>query len=311
MQPRLTAAILLHLALLGVAHETRRGLIRKLGAEASGSLSPSACETGHMSDAVAVASLADGKPCTVVPAGSCDTPLADAFVGEHGLCNTAELAQAFSDGTCLVYGVGIADNWEFEKDMARNGCEVHAFDPTIAKPPTEEPSLKNLHFHRWGLAGETQRNGTHQVRGTLDGAKVTQQPMFTLADMMAELGHTGRKLTVLKIDCEGCEWASLSVVPAALWNQVGQMSLELHFSDGLMLDSAQQVHNAAKVANALRDTGFTKWRPDIREGWPWHRHLLPELLAAGMPSGFCCRLAGFYRPDAVTPLLNPYEERNK
>lgn len=253
------------------------------------------CAAGNVSDAVMVASLADSKPCSFIPPGVCDVPLADAAIGEHGLCTTKELQQAFKDGSCLVYGVGIADNWEFEKAMAKHGCEVHAFDPTIKKPPTDESKLTNLHFHRWGLAGLTERTGTHDVRGTLSGAKVTSQPMFTLEDMMKELGHTGRKLTVLKVDCEGCEWNSLSVVPTELWSRIGQMSLELHFSDGLMLDSPAQVHKAAKLATAIQAAGFTRWRPDIREGWPWHRQLLPELLNAGMPKGMCCRLGGFYR----------------
>jgi hypothetical protein len=209
------------------------------------------------------------------------------------------MTQALKDGTCLVYGVGIADNWEFEKAMAKRGCEVHAFDPTIAKPPTDEPDLPNLHFHRWGLAGRSDHDGKHEVRGTLSGKTTTKQPMFTLMDMMKELGHTGRKLTALKVDCEGCEWESLSAIPAKLWSNIDQMSLELHFSDGLMVNSTEQVHNAAKVALAIKDSGFTKWRPDMREGWPWHRNLRPELLEAGMPKGMCCRLAGFYRADKM------------
>jgi len=309
MQPRFIVVLFIHLASIVVGHtlNSRNSLLVRQEVRSSHSVAPvslsaaSECSAGKTSDATMVASLADpdGKPCNFMPRGQCTSVLGDASIGEHGLCNTAELKQAFNDGTCLVYGVGIADNWEFEKAMARHGCEVHAFDPTIAKPPTEEPSLTNLHFHRWGLSGVTERNGTHQVRGTLDGSKTTVQPMFTLADMMKELGHTGRKLTVFKVDCEGCEWNSLSVIPTELWSRIGQLSLELHFSDGLMLDSAEQVHKAAKVATALQSAGFTKWRPDIREGWPWHRHLLPELLAAGMPNGFCCRLAGFYRENAI------------
>lgn len=253
------------------------------------------CMPGNITDAVMVASMADGKPCSVVPEGKCQKVLSDASIGEHGLCQTDVLMNALENGNCLVYGVGIADDWNFEKAMAKRGCEVHAFDPTIDKPPTDEPSLPNLHFHRWGLAGKTEHDGTHEVRGTLSGKKTTTQPMFTLEDMMRELGHSGRELTVLKVDCEGCEWNALPVVPSTLWSKIDQMSLELHYSDGLMLDTTEQIHKAATLAGELHKQGFVKWRKDIREGWPWHRHLLPDLLAAGMPAGFCCRLAGFYR----------------
>lgn len=269
---------------------------RSLGFPRTSMAETSTCAAANLTDASLVAALADGKPCNYIPAGVCKQPFLDSQIGEHGLCNTSSLKQSLENGKCLVYGIGIADNWEFEKAMAKHGCEVHAFDPTIDKPPTLEPTLPNLHFHRWGLAGQTEQKGTHQVRGTLSGKTTTKQPMFTLSDMMKELGHEGRKITVLKVDCEGCEWASLSAVTPELWSRIGQMSLELHFSDGLMVDSEQQVHKAAQVALAIQNAGFSKWRPDIREGWPWHRNLRPELIEAGMRKGFCCRLAGFFRP---------------
>merc|ERR1712192_166112 len=134
-----------------------------------------------------------------------------------------------------------------------------------------------------------------QVRGTLDGATVSRQPMFTLPDMMTRLGHKDRHLNVLKVDCEGCEWASLGVLPASFWQRVDQMSLELHYSDGLMLDTKKQVRNAASLASALQTAGFVEWRTSVREGWPWHRHFLPELVEAGLPAGLCCRLIGYMR----------------
>merc|ERR1740117_2843991 len=133
----------------------------------------------------------------------CPRELADSQIGEHGLCDTEAMSGDLLSSTCLVYGVGISDNWDFEMAMAKKGCEVHAFDPTIDKPPSDESeTLPNLHFHRWGLAGETKETGSHKVAGTKSGATETSQPMLTLADMMDRLGHSKRRISVFKIDCE-------------------------------------------------------------------------------------------------------------
>ena len=49
---------------------------------------------------------------------------------------------------CLVYSIGIANDWRFDLAMAELGCEVHAFDPTVALP---EQLAANITFHQWGL----------------------------------------------------------------------------------------------------------------------------------------------------------------
>lgn len=241
---------------------------------ASSLVSASDCAANNVSDAVKVASLADGQPCTLIPIVQCPKILSWAQLGEHALCDTEEIRRDLRDRTCLVYGVGIADNWDFEKAMARKGCEVHAFDPTIAKPPTNEKNLPNLHFHRWGLAGS---NSGNKVAGTLSGATWTDQPMLTLSAMMERLGHQEKRLSVFKVDCEGCEWASLSEVPGELWDRIDQLSLELHYGKGIMLDSEKQLRRAAMVADKLRAHGFVDWRIDHRDGYPSHRELLPAL----------------------------------
>jgi FkbM family methyltransferase len=223
-------------------------------------------------------------------------------IGEHALCNTKEMQLAQKDGSCLVYGVGIFNDWRFEKTMAQLGCEVHAFDPTISKPPTEEPNLPNLHFHQWGLAGQTDLHGEHEVHGSIaavsaggEGENTTTAPMMSLVDIMQKLGHAGRNLTVLKADCEGCEWEALQAVPKELWQRIGQLSLELHFSKSLMLDSAEALHSAAQVALALKEAGFKKWRNSMHPGYKWDQNLRPDLVEAGMQNDQCCRLAGLYR----------------
>ena len=42
---------------------------------------------------------------------------------------------------CLVLSIGIGGEWDFEEAAAARGCEVHAFDPTVA--------LHALHRRQW------------------------------------------------------------------------------------------------------------------------------------------------------------------
>lgn len=118
----------------------------------------SKCKANDVSDAVKVASMADGQPCRLIPYKKCGAELPGSVLGEHALCKTKSIERDLKAKECLVYGIGISDNWDFEKAMAQKGCEVHAFDPTIRKPPTDESKrLPNLHFHRWGLAGRQRK----------------------------------------------------------------------------------------------------------------------------------------------------------
>lgn len=276
--------------------ELRKSKLAPLPSKALQLPSREDCAAGRLSAANRVASMADGAPCQLIPKSTCGALLPGADIGEHGLCLTAGLQRSLKkDLDCLVYGVGIADNWEFEKFMARQGCEVHAFDPTIDRPPSEEPNLPNLYFHKWGLAETSSESGS-EVRGTLSGATKTNNPMLTLEDIMEKLGHNHRQVSVLKIDCEGCEWGSLSAVPGHIWDRIDQMSLELHYSDGLMVDSLAQLKKVATVAERIRSHGFVQWRSERRKGWPAHRKFLPELLDGGMPPGYCCRLIGYMKP---------------
>jgi len=86
---------------------------------------------------------------------------------------------------CIVYGIGIKDNSEFEENMARY-CEVHAFDCTIS---TDAPSVqgKPFVFHQQCIGGET---------------------FLSLNQTMAKLGHH-KHIDILKFDIEGSEWQLL------------------------------------------------------------------------------------------------------
>lgn len=77
--------------------------------------------------------------------------------------------------------MGSNNQIEFEKSVKQfMGCETHTFDFTVKNFKGDEYAI----FHPWGLG--------------LDDGGV----MKSMDTIVQELGHQGRTIDVLKIDCE-------------------------------------------------------------------------------------------------------------
>lgn len=127
---------------------------------------------------------------------------------------------------CVVYGLGIADNSEFETKMADLGCQTHAFDCSIS-PTSAAVNKKAFTFHNWciGKKGNTSFEGNAYV-----GKQNAQAMQFkTLAETMKLLGHD--HISLLKFDIEGFEWGLFANEILASPNGQGlpeQLAFELH-----------------------------------------------------------------------------------
>lgn len=97
---------------------------------------------------------------------------------------------------CLVYSIGSNDDASFEaavkKDIGEH-CEIHTFDMGNYSSTVE---ATGAHYHQWGLNFETYNGKTTSFK--------------SLADTVKLLGHEGRTIDIFKIDCEGCEWKTVS-----------------------------------------------------------------------------------------------------
>ena len=111
---------------------------------------------------------------------------------------------------CVIYSFGIGSDWTFEDFMDYQGCEIWAFDPTVDFPATRGD---NISFQKKGLGAAKD--------ATKD----------TLANILAENGHTDNMIEYLKIDIEGEELSGLPnwLSTGALTN-VHQIALELHLT---------------------------------------------------------------------------------
>lgn len=125
---------------------------------------------------------------------------------------------------CIVYGLGIANDPGFELQMQRAGCETHAFDCTL-DPHDPVVAGQPFKFHNWCIGKQSNVSFTNNIYvPSQDKAKKFQ--FKSLADTMAELGHT--YIDLLKFDIEGFEWQLIEteILPSATPPE--QLSFEVH-----------------------------------------------------------------------------------
>ena len=140
-------------------------------------------------------------------------------------------------GACLVYSVGIANEWSFDRHITSYGCEVHSFDPSMTKYSRSVTDF-GARFYKIGLSGRTEvnKNGWH---------------MMTLTDIREKLGHTERDIHYLKVDIEGSEWSWLENDPQSL-RGVHQLGMEVHMT--LKPDSLRKYY---AVFQTIQQSGLT------------------------------------------------------
>lgn len=162
----------------------------------------------------------------VEPAVTCAREERVGPAGEGGkwLCDPNRLRARGAD--CLIYSVGSFDDFSFEEAIMRDvssACEIHVFDHTVSNPRNKPCGV---HFHPWGLGGAREPDGSD---------------LKSLADIVVALGHKGRTIDVLKIDCEGCEWSTYgSWFDADV--RVDEMLVEIHA--GTIDSNLNEIHQS-------------------------------------------------------------------
>ena len=109
----------------------------------------------------------------------------------------------------VAYSLGIGGNISWDEAMAERGCRLFQYDHSIEKVPKEHP---NFHWFRLGVTGQEGERG----------------PFMTLAQMLANNGHLGRRDLILKTDIEGAEWEMLIHLADDVLQQFSQITGEFH-----------------------------------------------------------------------------------
>jgi hypothetical protein len=122
-----------------------------------------------------------------------------------------------------------------EVGLTKPVCNVHIFNPNMQLNPQQE--RENLIIHKWGFRPKSVGNSTSSAAGTFK----------TVEDTIQELGHSEKTISLMALDCEGCEWDIYSDL-LSLRYPVHQLVIQTHG-----LPNPNQVNS---MFNAMRVGGY-------------------------------------------------------
>ncbi|XP_014868471.1 PREDICTED: methyltransferase-like protein 24 [Poecilia mexicana] len=140
-----------------------------------------------------------------------------ASTGDWAVCLDPKfsITHRMESKNCRVYSFGLGvDDHSLEHFLARSGCEVHCFDPSLEQPHLQKAEMW---FHRISI----------DWRDPSPAIASKRQASKKLATILDDFGH--RDVDVLKADMESAEWKILeNLVLEGVLDSVGQLLLELH-----------------------------------------------------------------------------------
>lgn len=183
---------------------------------------------------------------------------------------------------CTVYSFGINNEWSFDDAMERYGCQVYAFDPSMAEVEDRFDRSHAIHFYKLGLG---VRDESILKEGETSGWR-----MRTLSTIYQLLGHEAQEKVIdyLKIDIEGSEWEVLSqIMESGMLANVRQIAVEIHFLDGEEM-TLMKLRKLAGILRSLEDRyGMVRFDSKMN---PWSKNVAKGL---GVLNYFCYEIAWY------------------
>lgn len=188
--------------------------------------------------------------------------------GKHNLCNGAQPREH----PCYFFSFGISHDYSFDLDVAdRYHCYGIAADPTVTHTSELHP---NVSFHKIAakmLLGEHEQ---YSLSSSIPG-------IFTWTKFP--------RLSVLKMDCEGCEYSlarDVLLEDPKFFSNVDQLAIELHVSKQ-WISTHEHLYSLGLLFNLLDDAGLSLQDAQIG-GCALHHETMgcmDELVAVGYPCG--------------------------
>lgn len=167
------------------------------------------------------------KTCTIVQYGSNN--------GKHALCE-------INHNHCRFLSFGINRDYSFDKQLVDEGCIGAGFDPSNLASGYQAKLQNNLYFLAVGA-------------NSLD--YISSEWVMSSVPKLASLFGM-HKLAVLKMDCEGCEYAlarDIIIEDPNFFNRVEQFAVEIHVGKFLM-KTKEHLQNFGRLVRLLSDAGL-------------------------------------------------------
>ncbi|XP_046638631.1 probable methyltransferase-like protein 24 [Daphnia pulicaria] len=158
--------------------------------------------------------------------------------GHKAVCLDQFISPVYDN--CLVYSFGINNQWTFDEAMAKFGCQVYSFDPSMGVGDYDRS--RHIHFHNLGLSGKNEAHPT------------TKWNMKTASSIYEMLGHQPTLIDVLKMDIEFYEWDAIPQMLRSgfLADKVKQLAVEIHFNAN---DTLETFRRYVGILQDLESTG--------------------------------------------------------
>ena len=153
---------------------------------------------------------------------------------------------------CLIYSFGINNEWSFDDTMAKYGCEVFSFDPSMNQSDHDRNEL--VHFYNLGLG---DREYT-----TDKGWKIKR--LSSIYQMLLPR-HGERVIDYLKMDIESAEWNTIpQIIKSGMLKKVRQLGVEFHFHNGGTLQTYQ---SRVGIIKSIEDAGMVRFDSKYNPWW--------------------------------------------
>ena len=190
--------------------------------------------------------------------------------GQKTICMDKGVAP--EPGHCLVYSIGISNEWSFDDAMDQFGCQVYAFDPSMGVKSHNRSS--RVHFYDLGLGSEDTdsdpRGWKMRKLSTIYQVITIGQCVFFFSsserldciEQNLKPLHGDVPIDVLKMDIEDGEWQVLpQIIQLGFLDKIKQIAIEIHYPLDMIkrLLPAETLRTKMAILKQLEQHGMVRF----------------------------------------------------